>query len=77
MLKSLSTPLILRGLLALVVVFAVFAFISASMQALRGQSGLLNAGPVVDTGSWDWSTSPPAWWSWRGRCPRPSSSFWS
>ncbi len=63
MLKSLSTSLILRGLLALVVgtlalawpgvtvlalvvVFAVFAFLSASMEALRAFSSR-TAGPVA------------------------------
>jgi uncharacterized membrane protein HdeD (DUF308 family) len=62
MLKSLSTPLILRGLLAvaigvvalawpgvtvlaLVVVFAVYAFIGASLQAMQAFSSR-NAGPV-------------------------------
>jgi uncharacterized membrane protein HdeD (DUF308 family) len=63
MLKSLSTSLILRGLLALVVggvalawpgvtvlalvvMFAVFAFVSAGMQALQAFSSR-SAGPVV------------------------------
>jgi uncharacterized membrane protein HdeD (DUF308 family) len=63
MLKPLSTSLILRGLLALIVgalalawpgvtvlalviVFAVFAFMSASMQVLQAFSGR-SAGPVV------------------------------
>jgi uncharacterized membrane protein len=77
MLKSLSTSLVLRGLLALgigvvalawpgvtvlalVVLFAVYAFIAAGLQAGTCCSG--------------WSTSPPASSPWPGRGRPPWSS---
>jgi uncharacterized membrane protein HdeD (DUF308 family) len=74
-LKSLSTSLILRGILAvavgiialawpqvtvlaLVIVFAVYAFIAAGLEAVRAFSSR-TAGPVFGTCSSGWSISPP------------------
>ena len=75
MLKSLSTSLILRGLLAvavgvvalawpgvtvlaLVIVFAIYAFIAAGMQALKAFSSERPGRSSVICCS-VWSTSPP------------------
>ena len=90
MLKSLSTSLILRGILALavgimalawpgvtvlalVILFAVYAFIAAGLQAMRAFS---SPPPGRSSGTCysAWSTWPPGWSPWPGQ-DRPRSSW--
>ena len=89
MLKSLSTSLILRGLLALgigivalawpgvtvlalVVLFAVYAFMGAGLEAVQAFSSR-TAGPVAGHLLLGLSTSSPGWSRWPGRGPPRSS----
>ena len=85
MFKSLSTSLIARGILAvivgiialawpsvtvlaLVILFAVYAFMAAGLQAARAFSSR-NAGPVIGPCRSGWSTWPPGSSRWPGRDP--------
>ena len=85
MLKSLSTSLIARGILAvtigiialawpsvtvltLVIVFAIYAFIAAGLQAARAFSSR-TAGPVIGHLLPGWPTWPPGRSRWPGRGP--------
>ena len=84
MFKSLSTSMILRGILAfavgivalawpgvtvlaLVILFAIYAFIAAGLEAMRAFSSA-KAGPyLLGTCCWGWSMWPLGWWRWCGR----------
>ena len=85
MFKSLSTSLIVRGILAvivgiialawpsvtvlaLVILFAVYTFIAAGLQAARAFSSR-KAGPVSGTCCSGWPTWPPGSSRWPGRGP--------
>ena len=85
MFKSLSSSLIARGILAvvvgivslawpsvtvlaLVILFAIYAFIAAGLQAARAFSSR-NAGPVIGHLLLAWPTWPLGWSRWPGRGP--------
>ena len=90
MFKSLSTSLILRGILAvavgimalawpqvtvlaLVILFAVYAFIAAGLEAVRAFSSRAR-GPCSGTCSSGWWISRPEWSPWPGPGPPLSCS---
>jgi len=54
--------------LALVIVFAVYAFIAAGLQAARAFNSA-KAGPVIGHLLLGWPTWPPEWSRWPGRGP--------
>ena len=89
MFKSLSTSLIVRGVLALavgiialawpqvtvlalVILFAVYAFIASGLETTRA-FGSATAGPAPGTCCSGWPTWPPGWSRWPGRGPPRSS----
>ena len=91
MFKSLSTSLIVRGILAvavgiialawpqvtvlaLVILFAVYAFIASGLEAARAFSSAQGRAGRSGTCCSGWSTWPPGWSRWSGR-GRPRSSW--